>query len=404
MNFKQQFNLRARRFLKRCLPREFRERRDAELIELKHLRRYQLLAEHFLHQCRDERGLLSEGRSNWSSRWQSGNFPRILLLAPKDYSGSFFKWAEALNRHSEYAARLITLEAHQYGYQLDLVSTGRYDNNWVPLSTMLEEADILHIKDEIGFLDGSNGIPVSLMEKTKKRIPVVYTAYGGIARKLQVENEFRNHLQSFAARVAMTPDLIFDKFNGTYIPHSIDEDKYIYSWVDGNIVAHSPSTALRKGTDIFLSALRDVQADIKIELDLISGVAHNECVERKSRASMFFDQAGRERLASLGTDKIIGWYGNSALEAAVFGIPTIAHLSEQAFDGAERGGRSIKETCSIISTEPSSNSMRKTIKGYFNESAEYRRDLSLKTRKWVEDFHGYRATSKMLSSLYDQLI
>ena len=54
-------------------------------------------------------------------KWQTSPGKRILFFAPADYSGSFFRWAESLNRLTNYAVRLVTLQAHEFGYEQDLV-------------------------------------------------------------------------------------------------------------------------------------------------------------------------------------------------------------------------------------------------------------------------------------------
>jgi glycosyltransferase involved in cell wall biosynthesis len=179
----------------------------------------------------------------------------------------------------------------------------------------------------------------------------------------------------------------------------IDTRRFAYSWTEGRRLAHSPSTHTRKGTATLLAALDGLD----IEFDLIQRVSHAECLERKQRCNLFFDQAGREDARQLGVDDVIGWYANAALEAAVHGIPTIAHLSEDAFAGAERGGQSIRERCAIINTPLDEDGIRRTIETFFGLEPDERRALSLRTRRWVEEFHSYEAVGPQLAALYDRV-
>ncbi len=325
-------------------------------------------------------GSHTPGQETWGKRWDEMPGRRVLLYALSDYSGSFFKWADAINRYSDYAARLVTFNVHQFGYSDDLVLPFPDLLERCDIDGLAEEADIIHIKDETGFFTGKNRLPNDMFTRHGK--PMVFTAYGGYMRKFADNPEFQEYVSSFDARIAMTPDLAYDWFNGYFIPHAIDTDLYPYSWTDGNLLAHSPSQKDRKGTDNLIEAMEKLE----LEFDLIHGVSHSECIQRKKLCNLFFDQAGTEVEHKLGISTIIGWYGNSALESAVFGIPTIAHLSDHAFAGARRAGRDIEKQCAIINTSRGTDGIRKTLKEFLAMSADDRIKLSIRTRKWMEDF------------------
>jgi hypothetical protein len=349
--------------------------------------------------------LLSFDGTDWNKRWEDSNRKKILMFARKDYAGSFYNWTAAINRHTEYAARMVTMQPHPYGYPQDIICTGQIDKNWNGLNRLLNEADLIHLKDETGFFDGSNKIPGHLFDELKGKTPIIYTAYGGMLRQNQNNKNFIDYLHTYDARICMTPDLNSPQFDGWFIPHAIDTQKYPVTWEANNVVCHTPSTRSRKGTSNFLLAMQEVQSKINnVTLDLVENVSHDECVKRKQRSSLFFDQAGRESLERLGTDAVIGWYGNSALECAVAGIPTIAHLSETAFDGAERAGVNIREKCAILNTGLDDKAIFNTIKNYFNLTAEEQVKLSKNTRKFVEDFHSFEATASALNECYESLL
>ena len=345
-------------------------------------------------------GSYTPGVEDWRERWESRPGKRILLFAKRDYSGSFMGWARAINEFTDYAARLVVTGAHAYGYPLDLLfPTGNLiDSHFARLR---DEADVIHIKDETGFFDGNNRLPRDFFSSSGK--PLVFTHYGGYARKCQDDPRYREFVRSFDARITMTPDLNYPWFDGRFIPHSVDVRKYPFSWRDGNVVTHSPSTRARKGTEQFLEAVASLE-ERGIALDLIEGVPHEECVMRKSRATVFFDQAGRERVEKLGIDTVVGWYGNSALEAAAYGVPTIAHLSEESFAGSDRAGRPIREECAILNTPLGVDGLRETLARFFEATPPRREELAFRTRSWVEGFHSYPAVARELSDVYDQLV
>jgi hypothetical protein len=355
---------------------------------------------------RYEHGSFTPGVADWAQRWRQAEGRRVLLYSPKDYSGSFFKWAEAINRHTDWAARVIAFQGSQFGHTLDLVlpQPGFLESGFYEL---LEEADVVHVKDECFFSDDCGPLPLRfrpffddmravLLDSGR---PLVFTHYGGWARSLQRRPEYRKAVLACAGRVAMTPDLAYDWFDGAFIPHLIDTERYPFAWTDGRVVAHSPSTRARKGTELFLGAVARLDG---IELDLIEGVPHAECVSRKRGATLFFDQAGSEINPRLGINDVIGWYGNSALEASVYGVPTMAHLAPSSFDGARRCGKNIEEACAIIDTPRTVDGMRRVMAQFFAASAAERREIAERTRSWTEQFHGYAANGPALAALYEQ--
>jgi hypothetical protein len=347
---------------------------------------------------RYELGSYSPGVEAWSRRWDERPGKRILLYAFCDYAGSFYRWAEAVNETTDYAARLVVFKTHRFRFPIDLLFLNHSEEAYRGLLDLGEQADVIHVKDETGFYLGTNGLPDDLLSRFGK--PQVFTHYGGCARKHANDPRYVDHVRGFDGRVAMTPDLCFEWFDGLYVPHAIDTRRFPYSWKDGRVLAHSPSIPARKGTAALIEAVRGLD----LTLDIIEGVPHEESLRRKASANLFFDQAGREDVAKLGTDRVIGNYANSALEAAVRGIPTIAHLSEDFFEGAIRGGRDVRERCAIINTPLDVEGMRATVAGYFELSSEERRERSLRTREWVEEFHSYRAVGPALAAVYDELV
>lgn len=341
---------------------------------------------------------ITPGTANWSERWKHAS-RRVVFFAPNDYAGSLFQIARAINSSSEWAARLISIHPHQYGYENDLLY-GHPKNVPQGLHDLLSQADVIHVKDESGFLDGTNRLPPDLLARHDK--PVVFQLYGSVSRERQESQRFRAYVNGHAGVVSLTPDLCFKWLKRPrFIPHAVHSDEINLTWVDGNRLAHSPSDPRKKGTKNLLRAVSRLGDDIS--LDVIQGVLHSECVERKSRASIFFDQAGRSRTKAWGRSRIVGFYGNASLEAAARGIPTIAHISRASFEGAKRGGHDIDEQCAIINTGLSSASIESTLKNWVAMRGDDRAQLSHRTRNWVESFHGAGVVARQLVEVYEGL-
>ncbi len=123
---------------------------------------------------------------------------------------------------------------------------------------------------------------------------------------------------------------------------------------------------------------------------------------RKQHAGLFFDQAGRHRVLDLGIEDIIGWYGNAAVEAMAFGIPTVAHLSQSACEQAAAAGADLSDN-PVINIARDRRSMIDAFRDYAGGSFEHRAEISRKTRAYAESFHGNEACAKRLAAIYANL-
>jgi len=362
-----------------------------------------------------EYGSFTDGIGQWDRRWKEASANRrVLMVAPKDFAGSMYKLAEALNRYTSYAVRLVTFDFHQFNYPVDLVVPECDDDRLEAFFKIAREAAIFHLKDEHSWFLGREYflnlrlLNVLFFSNSFRNTRKVFTHYGGYARKLKDNAKYIARVQRFDGRIAMTPDLNFDWFNGEYVPHAIDTDLFQKTWRDSNIIAHSPSNVLTKATYLLEGAVdildryhQDVWRNWFV--DIIRGISYYECMLRKSKASLFFEQAGGHGMGPLGIDDIIGWYGNSAVEAMTLGIPTIAHLSEVAFERAEKAGHDIRDL-PVINTPRAIDGLAETILHFAIQSPREREALSERTRQFAVDFHGYASVGKRMAEIYDRLL
>ena len=362
-----------------------------------------------------EYGSINEGVPGWDERWlDAPPQRRVLMVAPKDFAGSTYKLAEAVNRHTSYAVRLVTFEFHQFKYPVDLVVPECDDARLQAVLKLAGKAAILHLKDEHSWFLGWEQFPnlrllnALFFADEFAHTCKVFTHYGGYARKLKQDARYMARVTQFDGRIAMTPDLNYDWFNGDYVPHAIDTDRITPSWRDSSILAHSPSTPATKATDMFEEAvalLKKYHQDVwrNWSVDIITGVSYEDCMTRKRKASLFFDQAGWHARGRLGIEDVIGWYGNSAVEAMAFGIPTMAHLSDVALVRAEKAGCSVADI-PVINVPRTRDGLAEAILSFATQSPGEREALSERTRQFAVEFHGYNAVGKRMADVYDRLL
>ncbi len=140
------------------------------------------------------------------------------------------------------------------------------------------------------------------------------------------------------------------------------------------IVAHAPSVRARKGTDAVVRAVGELRAEgIPIQLRLIEGLPHAECIRAMSEADVFIDQL------------LYGWYGGAAVEAMSLGLPTIACIDERDL---------VWLPPAMARDLPVRHATPDTVKACLLElvrmGAEARRRLGVDARAFVERWHDPR--------------
>jgi glycosyltransferase involved in cell wall biosynthesis len=345
-------------------------------------------------------GSFTPGVAGWDERWDACRGRRVLFLAFTEMGGSLQAWAEAINRCTDDAARVVVFRTHPWFHRADLVmpdpSLGKSR-----LEELLRTADIIHLKDERGFFDGSNRLPRDLYSRHGKL--VVFTLYGSWSRRLQDDPAFRAFVAGFDARVATTADLLFPWLDGSLVPFALDLEAFEPCWRDGQVLGHAPSRRELKGTADLLAAFEQVRKELGLELELIEGVSQSECLERMRRCSLYFDQAAIDAEAG-DHGRLIGVYGKAAMEAAAFGIPVVAHLSPAFFAGCRKGGQAaLAERCPLLDTPLGPDGIAHTLRAYFALEPAERAALSRRARAWVEEFHSLEAVARVLGAVYDRL-
>lgn len=146
-------------------------------------------------------------------------------------------------------------------------------------------------------------------------------------------------------------------------------------------IVHAPTNRQVKSTAAFLDAVERLQADgFPVELDLIERVSWAECLERKARADIFFDQV------------LLG-YGNNALEAWAMGIPVVAGADDATLDEMERRFGHLPFYHATEDTIY--DALRELV-----ESPELRERYGRIGHAYVRRFHDYPVVVEQLKELY----
>lgn len=249
----------------------------------------------------------------------------VLAMGKADPAGVVSRMSQAANKGDELRIRSI----HATPNYLDMP----HDNIWHrfrgspgpcpqhEFACYLRDADVLEIAEAADVIHLNNSEMAYRHFRLRK--PALLHHHGTLFRSnpdrmLSVAKNYR--MQQCVSTIDLqrpAPDLL------PWLPTAYDIDALTaYGEAhrrtpDGRVrIVHAPTNRDFKHTALFLEAVRQLQEEgLPLDLDLIEGVTWAECMERKAKADILYDQ-------------IAYGYGCNAVEAWGMGIPVIAGADE----------------------------------------------------------------------------
>tara|TARA_B110000196_G_C21131056_1_gene658485 strand:+ start:65 stop:2173 length:2109 start_codon:yes stop_codon:yes gene_type:complete len=191
-------------------------------------------------------------------------------------------------------------------------------------------------------------------------------------------------------RTVLTPDLLINGEKIMYTPHAfpVTKSKFQENHNERLIVSHAPSNNSKKGTDsLILPALEKLSEKYDFEISLITGMSHQKCLDLIKKSDIFIDQV------------LVGFYGNAALEAMSYGIPTMTYLNEKYLNMI---GTSNKKLPLINIPYQTEKAIVETLEIFLKYPNKLKK-IANKTKKWVEVHHDYQSIGKLWIWNYENL-
>jgi len=316
----------------------------------------------------------------------------VLILSNYDYGGSGWMIKKALESTEKVNVFHVRGVKHRYGYPTDLQMGPEIGLAY--LREKLKGFDIVHCKGDyppdkvLGGVALDLGLPVAitvggtLFRRQTAKIPRAVAKGKGESEDIFLKNT--------NIRFCLTPDLNYPWFRASWMPAAIEVPS-VRSWSEpeGGIIriGHSPSKRHKKGTDsVLIPAINILKKEgIKIELVMLEGMSHKECVQAKKGLTLFWDQS------------LVGFYGNSALEAMRYGVPTFCYLSREAI----RQAGSLLAGCPVINFKQNPQSCAMEIKKILKRDLN---ELSVQTYEWTKEVHGLEAVGERYLAEYKKIL
>lgn len=189
-----------------------------------------------------------------------------------------------------------------------------------------ETADVVHLHH--GFITADRLVKGHYVGRRLKTKPYVVEYHGTIFRN-NAPHCVRELRERKALGCVSTLDLYLlapDDVEWLPQPQNVERlAKMRQKRDDGRVlIAHAPTNRAIKSTASLIEAVERLQAEgFPVDLELIEHRPWAECLERKAKADIYFDQV------------ILG-YGCNALEAWGMGIPVVAGAADETLDEMER--------------------------------------------------------------------
>lgn len=242
----------------------------------------------------------------------------LLLNMGADTGGVLISYVRAFRDEPGWDVRSLVSSTNYIGYEPDL----HWDDP--TLKQSWNAADVVHLHHDMVAAERLTGGWKRWMLPAK---PYVLTFHGTGFRE-EPNKHLRQMRQFRAVGVCSTLDLVLlapDELE--WAPPAVNVEMLQAMKrpsTDTVRIAHAPTNRQIKSTALLIEAVEHLKAEgFPAELDLIERVPWTECLARKAKADIYFDQV------------ILG-YGCNALEAWGMGIPVIAGASDETLDEMER--------------------------------------------------------------------
>lgn len=237
---------------------------------------------------------------------------QIVNVTNGDTGHQSYLLSEAINEHTPHTSRSFIRHSY-FGWSYDVMWQKMWETAPQWILDYWANADIVHLHN--------------YWKKSKYWAKAPNAAWivhqHGMCKKRDM---YREHLKTDerlnATRVVSTPNLLgdVDWRLDRWFPRPVTPILPVKDhWNDPLRIIQSPTRRRAKQTDLFIEVANELQEKYGIVYEIVENASHRECMLRKARADILFDQ-------------LSPCYGTNSLEAWSLGIPAVVGLSPKLDD------------------------------------------------------------------------
>lgn len=303
----------------------------------------------------------------------------VLAIGKSDPAGIVGRYKDAADKGDELRIRSASRAKYEYlQFPMDIYWDRHAERQ---IKELAAAADVIHL----------NNSEMAYRRLGLRGKPALLHHHGSLFRsnpQRMLNLAARMRWEQAVSTIDLTkpaPDIL------TWLPTAYDIDG-LQARSDGNTnetvrIAHAPTNRDLKYTAVFLEATRQLAEEgLPIDVDLIEGTTWAECMERKSRADILYDQM------AFG-------YGCNAVEAWGMGIPVVAGADDPWV--LEQMEARWTPGIPFVTADPSS---LKSVLRRLVESADLRRYWADVGLAHVRKYHDEKPALTVLVELYHKAI
>nr|NHJ86690.1 hypothetical protein [Asgard group archaeon] len=212
----------------------------------------------------------------------------IVIVSDYNIANQLSLLFKKINEETIHKARLIILNDDYTSNNKDIVLN---DKNYIEALQLIYNADFYHLGR---YLPNINGVDWPTLLKPHN---CVIQYFGSILRN-NYDNLMKWHERTGILAITHSDPTLLRNFMGLYTFENMIDTQEIpqceadfFSQDKPIRVCHTPTNQLIKGTNFLLEAMEQLKnEDYKVELDLIEKIPKEECLKRKAKCHILFDQ------------------------------------------------------------------------------------------------------------------
>lgn len=322
-------------------------------------------------------------------KWLNNDKKKVLSLCTMfDCAGVAFNLSVAINKYSkEYTCRqAISYKLESFDFPNDLKIGDYSQEEWMDF---IASADVIHFNHGLPDMF-SPGFPWwKFKDKT-----FIYHSHSGwepgkCHRKLYENGSLFKRIAMCDAIIGCSPVDSDEYKGGVWIPNVMREHPALKPLPDKKwdklIVSHSPSSLNNKSTAEFNAACEWLKkCGHDFTHDVIFGVTLDECLKRKQKSHLFFDNMWQ------------GYHGMSSFQAMIQGIPALARLDKRIVEGY----KNLFGDCPIINVDNAEELANKI--SYYLRNVDRLKEDGVKASTWMGEHYQTASIVSMYDKLYSE--
>ena len=155
-------------------------------------------------------------------------------------------------------------------------------------------------------------------------------------------------------------------------------------------VIHMPTQRLKKGTELILKAIEELQDELEFNFILVEGVPHAEAMKQLRKAHILIDQ-----IVAVADTEILGLIGMTSLEAMSLGKVAISHIDSEML--------TYYNDIPVVNVAVSKDSLKKALRPLIKDY-NLCKGIGKKSWEYVRKEHSPISVAKKCEAIYREVI